>query len=334
MSFFRVSVRALVLPLVLSAAYAATDPLYKSLREATLADSFIVENLVIKRDAGVLTLKTGSLAFTAPAMGRDTVAVFVGEGEFTFTAASPIDRAYLVSLTGQDTVSEQFDRALFCFTDGTGKEIRASVKTPSNDPKLAEALRDYRKKLRTRPEPPRSMLEALLNDDAMDNVEADLLTDLYNSKAPGFFDAYLHGHKHSDLRFEVRPRGAFPAMMDTPEEVAVINLDPMAQQEGIWYLSHLGSEITAHTASSDQNNRTVQADHYKIDTAIARNDHFTATTELQFHAVTDGDRVIKFSLVPSLRVERVTMGGQDVPFIQEDRKQDGSFYVVMLEAMA
>ncbi len=322
-----------MLPLVLSAASAATDPLYKSLREAALADSLLVENIVIKRDAGVLTLKSGSIAFTVPALGRDTVAVFVGEGEFTFTALSPIDKAYMASLTGQDSVSEQFDRALFCFTDDTGKEIRASARTPSPDSKLADALRDYRKHLRTRMEQPRSMLEYLLTDETMDNVEADLLTDLYNPRAPGFFSAYLHGRKHSDLRFYVRPRGAFPGLT-TPEEVAVINLDPQATQEGIWYLSHLGTEISSHTASSDENNRIVQADAYKIDTDIARNDHVTASTELQFHAVTEGDRVIKFSLLRNLRVGRVSSGGQDVPFIQEDRKEDASFYVVMPEPMA
>jgi hypothetical protein len=327
------TVRVAWLPLVLSAASAATDPLYKSLREAPLADSFVVENIVLKRDTGVLTLKTGAIAFTAPALGRDTIAVFSGEGEFTFTALSPIDKAYMASLTGQDSVSEQFDRALFCFSDDTGKEIRASAKTHSNDPKLAEILKEYRHHLRSRPDPPHSMLEYLLTDESMDNLEADLLTDLYNPHAPGFFSAYLHARKHSDLRFYVRPRGAFPGMT-SPEEVAVINLDPEAKEEGVWYLSHLQREIMAHAASSDENNRIVEAESYKIDTTIAKNDHFTATTEIQFHAVTDGDRVIKFDLLPNLRVSRVSSGGQDVPFIQEDRKEDASFYVVMAEPMA
>jgi hypothetical protein len=303
------------------------------MRDAALGDSLVVENIVLKRDAGTITLKSGALAFTAPAMGRDTMAVFVGEGEFTFTPLSPIDRNYIVSLTGHDTVSEQFDRALFCFTDDTGKEIRASAKTPSNDPKLADVLRDYRKKLRSRLESPRSLLEYLLTYVAMDNLEADVLTDLYNPHAAGFFSAYFHGRKHSDLRFHVRPRGAFPELA-TPEEVALINLDPEATQEGIWYLAHLGREMNAHTASSDENNRIVQADHYKIDTTIAKNDHFTASTEMQFHAVTDGDRVIKFSLVPNLRVGRVSTRGQDVAFIQEEKKEDASFFVVMPEPMA
>jgi hypothetical protein len=333
MSLSRGAVRCALLAFSVWAGFAATDPLYKSMREAALADSLVVENIVLKRDAGTITLKSGALAFTAPAMGRDTLAVFVGEGEFAFTPLSPIDRNYIVSLTGHDAVSEQFDRALFCFTDDTGKEIRASAKTPSNDPKLADALRDYRKKLRSRLESPRSLLEYLLTDVSMDNLEADVLADLYNPHATGFFSAYFHGRKHSDLRFHVRPRGAFPELA-TPEEVAVINLDPEATQEGIWYLSHLGSEVTNHTASSDENNRVVQADHYKIDTTIAKNDHFTASTEVQFHAVTAGDRVIKFSLLPNLRVGRVSTGGQDVPFIQEEKKEDASFYAVMPEPMA
>jgi hypothetical protein len=330
----RVTFRAVLLPLFLAgAAPAATDALYKSLRESPLADSLVVENIVIKRDSGVLTLKSGAIALTAPALGRDTVAVFSGEGEFTFTPQSPVDRNYMRSLTGQDTVSETFDRALFCFSDDTGKEIRASAKTPAADPKLAEILHDYRKRLRSRTESPRSLLEYMLTAEAMDNIEADLATDLYNPRAPGFFSAYLHGRKHSDLRFHVRPRGAFPAM-STPEEVAVINLDPQGAQEGVWYLSHLDRELNTHTASSDENQRTVQADSYKIETTIARNDHFTATTGLQFHAVTEGDRVIKLSLLPTLRVARVTTGGQEIPFIQEDKKEDPAFYVVMPEAMA
>jgi hypothetical protein len=336
MSLPRTAVRAVLLFLVVSsAAFAAADPVYQALRESALKDTLLVENIVLRRDAGVLTLKSGAIGFTAPALGRDTVAVFVGDGEFTFEPQSPFDKSYLKSLTQQDSVSESFDRALLCFSDDTGKELRASAKTPTTDPRLADALRTYRKQLRSRVESPRSMLEAMLATVTVDNIEADLLTDLYNPRAAGFFSAYLHGRKHSDLRFHVHPRGMFPTTeMTTPEEVAVINLDPEQPQEGIWCLSHLQKELQNRTANSDENKRTVAADRYRIETTIAKNDHFTATTELEFHAVTEGDRVIRLSLLPSLRVARVTGGGQEVAFIQEDKKEDGSFYVVMPEAMA
>src|SRR5690348_9304768 len=100
----------------LMAVKAATpDPVYQALRQAPITESFIVENIVLKRDVGTLTLKSGTIGFTAPVEGRDTLAVFVGEGEFTLTPATPIEKAYLKSLTEQDSVKENFDRALFCF---------------------------------------------------------------------------------------------------------------------------------------------------------------------------------------------------------------------------
>ncbi len=326
--------RVALLPLAACpVAFAATDPVYKSLRDAPLADTLLIENVVLHRDAGTLTLKTGTIAFTQPAMGRETVAVFVGEGEFTFTPAPATERDYLKSLTSQESVLESFDRALFCFSDDTGKEVRSQAKPRAADARAADILRDYRHHLRSRREPPRSLLDALLTSDAMDNIEADLLSDLYNPARPGFFSAYLHGRKHSDLRFHVRPRGAFP-QLGTPEEVAVINVDYQAPQEGVWYLNHLAGELQKHTASSEEENRQVEAERYRISTTIGRNDRLTATADLHFRAVSAGDRVIKFALLPDLRVARVSADGLDLAFIQEDRREDGSFYVVLPAPMA
>ena len=66
------------------------DPIYQALRQSSVADAVVVENIVLRRDAGVLTLKSGTLGFTAPAMGRDTVAVFSGDAEFTLTPVTSI----------------------------------------------------------------------------------------------------------------------------------------------------------------------------------------------------------------------------------------------------
>src|SRR5262249_50847862 len=71
---------------------------------------------------------------------------------------------------------------------------------------------------------------------------------------------------------------------------------------------------------------------YKIDTAIAGNDKFNASTELHYKAVL-ADRVIQFSLKPTLRVTAVSMGGKEVDYIQEDKKEDGALYVILPEAM-
>ncbi|MEO8368834.1 MAG: hypothetical protein ABI806_06520, partial [Candidatus Solibacter sp.] len=307
---------------------AATDPVYKGLRDAAIQESFPVENLVIRRDAGTLTLKSGTLGLTAPQMGRDTVAVFSGDGEFTFTPGLGMEQTYLKSLTGKTSVQERFDRALFCFTDSTGKEVRGKSK-PGGDAKLDEILRDFRKHLRRRSDTIRSLVEAEVNSDFMDNIEAEILTDLYNAEAAGFFSAYLHGRSHSDLRFHVKPRGVMPSL-PSPEEVGVINLDPGGETDGIWYLSHFSDELSKGTASSAENKRSVLAQNYKIETAIASNDHFNASTELSFKAMR-ADRVIKFALKSTLRVTKVSSGGKDIDFIQEDKKEDGTLYVILPE---
>ena len=307
---------------------AILDPVYRSLRDAGVGDGFTVENIVLHRDNGTITLKNGTLALTAPVMGRDTTAVFTGEGELSFMPALFVERDHLKIMTDQESVHETFDRAMFCFTDDTGKEIRAQAKAHAADPKLADTLRDFRRHIRTRPENARSYLDYQLSTE---NVEADITADLYNPSQPGFFSAYLHGRKHSDLRFDVRPRGMMPDL--APEEVGLVNLDPGGDQEGIWYLAHLKSEMDQGKASSSQDLRVVGAERYRIETVIAKNDHFTATAEIHFRAVTNGDRVIKFGLLPSLRVTRVSSGGRDVPFVQEGRNLDGSFFVVMPQPM-
>jgi hypothetical protein len=81
MSNSRAAVRAVLLGTAasLAAAGAAPDPVYQALRQASITETFVVENIVLKRDAGTLTLKSGSIGFTPQALGRDTVAVFVGE---------------------------------------------------------------------------------------------------------------------------------------------------------------------------------------------------------------------------------------------------------------
>jgi hypothetical protein len=308
--------RAAALGLFASAVVLAATPpdsLYKTLREAPLADAFVVENIVLHRDVGVITLKSGTIAFTAPSMNRDSVAVFAGEGEFQLDPLMGIEKDYLKSLTEQESIKESFDRAMFCFTDETGKVIRSQAKTKVAETKLADILRDQRKRMRT--------------PHAMENIEAAILADLYRAGQPGFFSAYLHGRKHNDLRFHVKPRGA--VLQLSPEEVFVMSVEPPGVPDQYLYLTHLKSEFENGQASSGEDKRVVQAEDYKIATTIARNDHFTATTDLHYRTLAGGDRVIPLELLPTLRVTRVTHDGQEVPFIQEDKREDASFYVVL-----
>jgi hypothetical protein len=258
--------------------------------------------------------------------------VFEGEGVFTFQPAFPIEKDRLKTFAGGDAVMDAFDRALLCFTDHTGDDIRGQAHAVPTSPKSADILRDFRKQLRNRPATVRSLWEAMFTSESIDNIEADLLADLYNPGQPGFFSIYMHGRHATGLRFHVKPRGAL-AMLPAPEEVALIDFDPEAEQEGVWCLEHLQSELAGRGASSGEEKRVAQALEYKIDTSIAGNGLLDASAKIRFKAVTQGDRVLKFALIPSLRVSKVESGGKEIPFIQEGRREDASFYVVTPEAM-
>jgi hypothetical protein len=310
-----------------------TDPEYKKLRDAQLSESFVIENVTIVRDVATLTLKNGTFSFTPAVLGRPTAGVFIGEGQIAITPPVPWELAHLKLLTGQESLSENFDRAVVFFTDKSYEQIKANARQQAVPPAAVNALKDMRDRLRTRPTSIRSMTEALLNDETVDNIEADTLADLYNPRQPGFFNIYLHGRKYSDLRFHVRPRGALPSLAG-PEEIALINLNPGSADDGILYLGHSVEEYRKGTAISREDKRSVSAESYRIYTKIQKNEHLDAKAGVGFRGVTDGDRVIKFGLLPTLRVHSVSIDSTPVPFVQEDKKADGSFYVILPQPMS
>jgi hypothetical protein len=145
----------------------------------------------------------------------------------------------------------------------------------------------------------------------------------------------MHGTPHKDLRFFLRTRvGAIP-QLDSPEEVALINCSGGGMEDGIWYSQHLKSEFAARTASSQEDRRLFATRRYNIETVIGKNDHLFSRATITYEPLVPGERVMKFGLLPTLRVTRVSgEKGEDLHFIQESRKEDGSFYVVLDEAPA
>ncbi|MGH9720233.1 MAG: M1 family aminopeptidase, partial [Bryobacteraceae bacterium] len=308
-----------------------SDPNYRALREATPNKTVRVSNLRIERDAAVFLLKSGLITFAAPVLDRVTTAVFSGDGEFQFMPALPIEVSYLKALTGKQDVTEPFDALALQFTDGTYDEIMKAAQPAEIDSKARGILQDFRKRARYNTEHPRSGLEAGLTGEGVANFDTEVLAGLYNPAAPGFFRAFIFGKKHNDLRFIVNSLGAFPQMM-APEEVALLNLDPGGAEEGVWYLSHTLDEMRANRASSEEDKRIIDAEHYRIENVI-RGTRLTAVSELTFKALRAGDRVLSFGLLPSLRVTRVVFADRDIAFIQENRKDDGAFAAVLPEPL-
>jgi hypothetical protein len=343
---------------------ANSDPNYIALRNSKLGQVRQVENFTLTRDAGTFTFRSGSFSFEPAVMGHLTVAAFVGEGNFHLKPASNLAAQHLHRMTGADEVSEDFTALVIYFTDSTADEIKEhSEEADESAQKQQQALKRVNAILQTRRvqqvplistssrglapavvSHPLTQLERLLNYQDIPNYDAEVLTELYNNEKPGSFRAFIHGKKHADLRFLLNPHGALP-VLQTPEEVALLNFDPASNatpshdSDGLWYLSHTVAEVEAGRDSSTEEKRLIAPDHYKIDSFIRGENLLGNRPDLQvvcamrFHALQDGVRMVKFDLVPDLQVQRLTFNKAEIPFVQESRGHDGSFYLQMPEPL-
>ena len=314
-----------------SAAFANSDSVYRQLRDIGLGNSYHCENFTLTMDVGTFELKSGTITFLQLINQYQTGAVFIGQGHFTLKPLVHVDKQEMTRRTGQETAEEDFSEAVFRFTGGLYPQFAgvtgSKVETP---PEAAAAFLRWKNKIRHRHEYPEGFTQGIFESENIDNVDADVLAAVYNPKHPPFFNAYMVGKPHKDLRFFLRTRvGAMP-QMDSPEEVALINFDGAGMNDGVWYSQHLVSELKAQTANSKEDRRLFATRRYNIETVIGNNNHLFSRTTVTFEPLLAGERVMKFALLPTLRVVRVTdQNGQDLHFIQENRKEDGSFYAVL-----
>jgi hypothetical protein len=314
--------------------FANTDPLYRQLRTIGFGKTITVANLNFAADVGRFVLKQGTISFLTPVNGAVTGAVFIGQGHFSLKPATLIDRHELMRRIKADTVEEDLTEIVFRFSTGMHTALLKGATGETSTPAAAiTAFRNWQQRVRQRHEIPISFSDELLNGDEMDNVDAELLAYIYNASRPPLFEAFIHGAHYKDLRFIFKARGGALSGLDSPEESALVNNDPGGMEEGVWYLSHTQSEFNAGTASSLEDKRFVAARKYKIETAIGNNNHLTSIARIDFATVVPGERVIRFQLLPNLRVTRVAdANGKDLYFIQESRHADGSFYVLLPQA--
>jgi hypothetical protein len=314
-----------------SPAFANSDAVYHSLRDIGTGDSFHCENFKITLDVGTFEFRSGTITLLSPINKAETGLIFVGAGHFSLKPVVGIDTRELTRRAGAATAEEEFAELVLRFSPEQYQQfVSAQGAKTATPPEATAALQHWKDKVRHRHEFPEGFTQAILENETIDNVDADVLAAVYNPQHPPFLTAYMHGTPHKDLRFFIRARvGAIP-QLDSPEEVALINCNGAALDDGIWYSQHLLTEFQNHTAGSSQEKRLFVAKRYNIETAIAKNDHMFGRATVTFEPLIAGERVLKFGLLPTLRVTRVTgENGQDLHFIQENRKQDGSFYAIL-----
>ncbi len=278
-----------------------TDPTYQQLRNLTLGpESVTVNNFDLKRDAGTFRLHSGTVCFVPPVQGKVTGAVFVGEGHFVLDPPLESERKNLKLLTKEDEFSESFSHLVLRFTDSTYEDIKKAG-TPSSSGCDAGLLKDSQNTTRHK---------------LRNNLEARILEDVLSPEPGGLFYAFIKGKRYDDKEiYEINPdRGSAQVNFWTYDE----------NKWGEWASFNL-SERHARGSMG----RLVRIEHQQLDVTFEKSGRLEGKATADLVARRNGVRVVPFDLFRPLRVQSVTVNGQPVSFIQEDKNDDGNFAVIL-----
>jgi hypothetical protein len=283
-----------------------SDPTYQALRNGTLSGEAVsVNNFELKRDAGTFHLHSGTVCFVTPVEGRVTGAVFVGSGTFTLDPSSASERNSLKLLTKENEFSESFEHMVLRFTDSTYDDIKkgGSIVTGGCD---AGLLRDIQNTTRHK---------------LKHNLEARLLEEVLSPEPRQFFIAFIHGKRYNDKElYEIDPDyGRYQVNFRTYDE----------NKLGHW---------ASFTSSEDQvrknSGKPIHIEHQQLETTLEKNASLTGKATITLISLRNGLKVVPFNLFRPLRLDSVVADGQPLPFIQEDKNDDGDFAVILPKILA
>jgi Peptidase family M1 domain len=282
-----------------------SDPTYQQLRNLTLSGEAVsVTNFVLKRDAGRFLLRSGTVCFVSPAQGKVTGAVFNGDGTFVLDPPFDSERKSLKLLTKEDEFSETFSQAVLRFTDSTYDQIKVAG-SPASGGCDAGLLKDSMNSTRHK---------------FKDNLEVRIFEDVLSTEPGGLFVAFIHGKRYSDREiFEIDPDWG-------SEQVSF-----RTYEENKW--GHWASFSMSDRTRGNFGTRTL-IQHQQLDVTFEKSGKLIgkATTDLLVRR--NGVRVLRFDLFRPLRVQSVSLSGQSLPFVQEDKNEDGDFAVILPKVLS
>src|SRR5271170_3643121 len=281
---------------------ATSDGTYSALRNLTLgSESISISGYDLKRDAGIFRFRSGTICFLAPVNNKVTGAVFVGDATFLLNPPFESERKSLEYLTKSPEFNEHFERALFRFTDSTYDELKKTG-TPASGGCDANLLKDSQNVTRHR---------------LKHNLEIDILAELLSTNPRPMFVAFIHGKNYDDKEL---------FQLD-PNQVDFFTYDE--NKFGDWASFNF---TEPHPAGSVGKN--FRMEHHTLETTFEKSGALSGKSTTTIVSLRDGLRVLALDLFPTLRVQSVTAEGQPLFFIQEDKRDDADFAVVLSKPLA
>jgi peptidase M1-like protein len=316
---------------------AVPDPTYAALRGARPDGRTIpVQNLVLERDAFRFQLDSGALHLLAPVDGRTIGAVFVGQGSYRLSPATPNELRQLALSSGAgldkgfEVLTDTFENLLLLFTDGTLAELErhGAIQTGAADPQANDVLAAWLKRQRK---------------DFTTNFHLRILEDLLNTprRTDGVFLALIDGRKVPPALAAVDPDGAGALRIASRlggEDTLFWVVD--SDRGGLWYLCDRKEEVARRQPTPEK--RLADALEYRIETEVERDADIVGQATVRFQTMVEGLRVLPVHLLPKLRIGdasyAVEAAGAEpswkpLAWVQENAKEDGDAAVVFPEPL-
>lgn len=272
--------------------------------EIDFARTAVIENLELKRDAGLFKFDEGKLFLTKSIRNRIYAAVFSGKGSFEAIPPTAVERAQVKRSVGEEVVFKTFDRVLLLFTDTTMTELQRSLLFTQTDDASG----------------PSKFLERASES----GFGFDSWFSLLNAQVAPLFYAHMSETSRGLLTGKPRVRSSNIA------EDVFFRITPI-QSEGVQIMRKVSAAWTTpvvdlvsqfHTADYYQQPlylRDLNPDYYaikayKMDMAFKDNLEITARCQLDIEPLRGGISIIGLVLDPELRVDSIRVGAQITAF--------------------
>ena len=283
-----------------------SDPAYQALRNVGLSgEAVTVNNVELKRDAGIFHLRSGNLCFVSPVNGKVTGAVFSGDGNFVLDPPNETEKKSLKLLSKESEFSETFSQMVLRFTDSTYDELKkagGSAGGGCDSGPLKDSQHTTRHKLKS-------------------NLDARILEDVLGPEPGGLFVAFIHGkHYNGQELYQIDPHKSH-------DQVDFMTYDE--NNFGDWASFRMAGEHRPGVVGIP-----IHIDHEQLETTLEKNANLIGKAKADFTAELNGLRVVPLNLFHTLRVRSVkTEDGQPLSFIQEDKNDDADFSVILPKAI-
>ncbi len=280
----RVLFALLVLYLAFSV-FALDDPTYTALRAAKPDGRTIaLSNFKFERDVFTFTLN-GKLHLLAPVEGKTAGAVFIGQGSYELTPASPAELRTMQLNSGKKdlvTLTDTFEHAIFLGTALPAAAEKTSAPVAgAADPTALDRWDGYMKKQKKQ---------------FSSNLHLRLLQEVIDGGDPFFF-TWVDGKTLPAAVILVDPTGIDPDFGGEKSAMFVFH----DTKGGIWYSSPYASEVQKGVSATPK--PPADGEHYIVDSTI-RGAELEATTTMTF-IPNHNLRVLPIGLTNSLTISSV-----------------------------